>query len=254
MTRGPIPEAELAAIDEALPDVHAVRDAALSFDPTMMSLIFGPKSEIPVAAVCLDDASSVAADAHYALHECIAHGRYYREFADPANEIAATWSERYYADDVAVRLYPAGEHLSSAIVFMLELDDDALDPYRNGTSSLQARIGRYVAEGPAPASIRDAIKVLHESSAWRSAIQYRNSWTHDKPPTVADLGLVYERKKRWTTTDHVHVLGVGGGDTPALTALELRETVEQALRDYLVALGGVVDCYREVVEKRKRSV
>jgi hypothetical protein len=106
---------------------------------------FPSDSQISIAAVCLYDAIHTAEHANYAFHEILADRKWYLEKRDPPLEGTANSFAVFYADDAALRLYSAGERMANAIVFMLELNEKDLEPYRQSNRvSLQVIVGHYL--------------------------------------------------------------------------------------------------------------
>ena len=247
MSHGELPEPILRGIDASLPEVPPQLQALLAVPSDMISMCFCPDDRLPIGIICLQDSAAAAVQARYALHECIAHGRYYREVAEPSDETMAIYFERFYADDVALRLYTAGEHLASGIICMLRLSDDDLKPFRSRVSSLQAQVGRYLKKNEQGTCLRRATERLMNSEDWTRMIQYRGQWTHAQPPLVAGIGVLYERRLRWEAVEGGHQIDVGGGDAPKLTTAKLRKMVAKALGVFLRALSDCYLCYREIL-------
>ncbi len=118
MSRGLLDEVTLTSISHQLPPIEDLEKIVLRLSPDFISIKFKPDSTIPIAAVCLQDTINTLAEAHYALHEVLAHKIWYLEKVEPKNEAAAVFFSRFYTDDIALRLYSAGEHLAEAIVDM----------------------------------------------------------------------------------------------------------------------------------------
>jgi hypothetical protein len=95
MSRGDLPADAWDRIKGLLPDLESKFDRVDSWDPNMIAVAFHHESDIPVAVVCLIDAVRTLFAARYALLECYAHGIYYRDVAQPRDEMIAVWFERY---------------------------------------------------------------------------------------------------------------------------------------------------------------
>lgn len=121
MTRVDLPPAVWDRITALLPDLAPRFDEIYSLSPDCISYPFPPESDIPVASICLLDALKTLDAARYALIEGHAHGIYHREVARPPEETMATWSEQFYVQDAAHRLYGAAEDIAEALVKMLEI-------------------------------------------------------------------------------------------------------------------------------------
>jgi hypothetical protein len=126
MARGDPSPALQARIDALLPDPWTRGDAILSLSPAMISVAFNPDSDIPVASICLLDALRTIGAARYALFESHAHGIYYRENVNPAEEMHAVWFEQFYVQDAAHRLYGAAEDIAEALIMMLEISPPSM--------------------------------------------------------------------------------------------------------------------------------
>jgi len=102
----------------------------LSLNPDFLSLSSPRDTDFPIASVCFHDALHTLQEATYALSEVFAHRIWYLEKKDHPDKMCATFFGRFYADDAALRLYSAGEHLANGIIMMLEITDEDLKPYK----------------------------------------------------------------------------------------------------------------------------
>lgn len=142
MSRGELGKESLAELAEELPDLEGVWQAVLNLVPEFIPIKFPPDSSIHVAAPCLHDALRAVEEASHAFHEILAHRKCYLEKRGEPNPQAAIFFSKFYADDVALRLYSAGEHLANAIIFMLELTKSDLERYKKKNRvSLQIVVG-----------------------------------------------------------------------------------------------------------------
>lgn len=156
---------------------------------------------------------------------------------EPANEMAAVFFGRFYADDTALRLYSAGEHLAEAIIFMLEISDQQLKKYKRPQRSQQSVVGHFLAEEEPHHPIMRAVLKLSQSKEWRDTNKYRNNWVHEQPPTVEGLGIVYKRVKRWQVAEgemgtkkrKISSMVIGGGDEPEYSVADLLRFIQPAL-------------------------
>jgi hypothetical protein len=245
MTRGLLPDDELNRIEAKLPSVESLAVKALQMDPNFMYLAFEPGSDIPLAAVCLQDATDVLRDARITLHECYTHGIYYRKYKDPPKEEAAIMMERFFLDDLALRLYATGEHLASAIIFMLELTDEDLKPYKADRASKQSIVGHYLAEERPNHRITKAVDKLASSKDWQLSMDYRGRWVHDQPPTVQGLGIVYRRCSKWERNAKTLKMSItlGVGDKPEYSIEEVRGFLEKGFVELINATQSCIDYF-----------
>jgi hypothetical protein len=249
MSRGLLGDEGLAEVARELPDLEPLRQAVFSVSPGFTPIKFPTDSFIPVAAVCFQDASHTVHDANYAFHEVLAHRKWYLEKRDPPNEDAATSFSRYYLDDLALRLYSAGEHLANAITFMLEIKKPELDPYRkNKRISKQVVVGKFLLKEKTGHPITEAVRRLVESNEWLRTLQYRNDWVHNQPPPVEGFGIVYERQRRWKVDSAGAMLTFGGGDKPKFSITDLLDFMRPSLFLFVEVLTAVAQYYKEMVE------
>lgn len=249
MSRGQLDEETNNDIARTIPDIRELYNLGLPFNPSPLSAFLGPKSKLPVAAVCLEDVIDTFHAAGYALLEAQAHLMWYREKSTPPSELLATFYGKFYIDDVAIRLYSAAEHLANAIVHMLGIGKRQLKPYRNSQTSMAAAVGKYLTAKKPNDSITKAISKLVESQEWNSLTHYRNKWTHDQPPMVAGLGIVYERKNRWTRVgdSEWYKTGGGGGDKPEHSIDELVSSSQKALRAFHETVKTVTEQFVDLL-------
>lgn len=219
-----------AEISAKLPDASAIQSRLL-LPVDLIVARAGPQSKIDIAIVCLRDASETFWEVGYALGQAYSHLVWHREERpDAPNEQAAVLLGKYYADDVALRLYAAGEDVANFIVAFLNIQEGELKPYKEDIriTSRQAIVGRYMTAEKADHKITAAIQSLLRESNWRKTMKYRNTWVHDQPPPVRGLGIVYVRKGRWLQTEVANSISIGGGDEPPDTVDSLIEIVASA--------------------------
>ncbi len=244
MSRGKLDSETASKVNDELPDVDGVRCSSLQLDPGMISMGFPVGSTNPIAAVCLQDATSVLQEARYALFEGLAHLVWYREKSDPPNDHLALFFGKFYADDVALRLYASAEHLANAIVSILDIESKITDFKKStklGVSSQQAIVGKYLAKNLPKREITKSILTLRDSKDWKKTRDYRDEWVHGKPPIIKGLGIEYERRNRLIVTDNTVGVTFGSGDEPTHSVDELVDFTKTSL--YL--LTGVT---KQIVE------
>lgn len=215
---------KLLKIRANLPNAAEVQGRLL-LPVDFMAQAAGPRSKVGIAAVSLRDASEVACEAVYALEEAYTHVTYYREECpDAPNEATAVFLGKFYADDVALRLYAAGEHVANFIIAFLNIKETDLAPYREKYTSLQATVGNYMFKQNSAHEIASALKGLLAEKRWYKTIQYRNTWVHEQPPIIEGLGIVYKRKDAvWSARRFL-----GGGDPPDYSIDSLLDMVTAA--------------------------
>lgn len=250
MSRGLLGDEGLAEIANELPDLEPLRQVVFSVSPEFIPIKFPTDSLIPVAAVCLQDASHTLHEANYAFHEVLAHRKWYLEKREPPKEDAATFFSRYYLDDLALRLYSAGEHLANAIIFMLEIKKPQLEPFQKSNRiSKQVIVGKFLMKEKAGHPVTEAVRKLVESEKWLKTLQYRNDWVHNQPPTVEGLGIVYERRRRWQVDSDGAMLTFGGGDEPKFSINDILGFMRPSLFLFVEVLSEVASYYNAMLEE-----
>jgi hypothetical protein len=239
----------VAQISRQLPDLAPLgKVVKLALTPDLISVQFDHECTIPVAVVCLQDAFDTLLAARYALSELHAHRIWYGQEREDPDELLAAFFGRFYAEDTALRLYSAGEHLANAIVFMLEISDEELSKHRTQSRvSQQSIVGHYLVADRPRDPVTKAVTTLAQSQAWRDTLAYRNRLVHEQPPTVKGLGIVYNRRKRWkaSRSGKQYKLGIGGGDEPDYSVDDLLSFIQPASFAFTSALTAVVDHYIE---------
>lgn len=253
--KGILTEAELQEVDARLPDVLSFQGRTAVLSPDWMSIYFPPDSDVPVAAACLIDLGGTLWAANYALYQCLAHGIHLRKGESPHAESEAILLEKYYADDMAQRLYSAGEHLANAIVFMLAISDADLEPFRARRTSLQAIVTAFLTSQRQDHPITMAVRELGASADWNAAMNYRGDWVHSQPPLVSGLGLQYRRERRWQTSldGNLRSIALGATDTPHHTINDIKAFFERALRQFLALSVVCLDYYERLLSEAAQA-
>jgi hypothetical protein len=257
MSRGQISTEKLNDIGQKLPSLSEVMRIVRILSPDTISLKCGPKSRVPIAAVCLNDTLSTLGEAKYALREAYAHEVWYQEESQPPNELTSNYFIRFYCDDVTLRLYAAGEHLAHAILAMIPTNRNILKKYRTKRISLAASLGKYLMLHRPKHSITKSVARLAESNDWKRTLEYRGLWVHEQPPLVSGFGIQWRRNVRWeeinvegTVTGH-RLYGGGSGDKPGLSVQELRTFVVGAFSLFVEVFNEVLQFYMKVLSRKR---
>jgi len=120
--------------------------------------------------------------------------------------------------------------------------------YRTRNTSQQVAIGRYLKKEMANHPLSISIQRLADSEDWRATIDYRNRWVHDKPPTIRGLGIIYQRRIRWTREGKQKKLFIGGGDEPEFIIQDVLNFIRTAFSLFYETLSEVADFYFRVLE------
>ncbi len=250
MSRGRLDDSDMERISQELPEIGKLGEVVLGVAPDSLRFRhFPPESDIPVATVCFLDALYTLEEAEYALSEVLAHQLWYLEREKPPNKMSATFFGRFYSDNAALRLYSAGEHLANAIIMMLQICDQQLKPYREKRTSQQSVVGNYLRKEKTNHPITKEVTKLADSNEWQATMRYRNRWVHEQPPTVADMGTVYKRRRRCETLpDGKGRILRGGGDAPEYSVEDLVGFIKPAMFKFTDTLTSVVKFYIEILE------
>lgn len=239
-------------IIKELPDLDSLARSVMKLPPDFISIKYSADSNIPVAAVCLQDTINALLQARLGLNEGLQHIIWYQEKCNPPNEQLAVIYGRFYIDAVISLLYAAGEHLANGIICMLELTEHQLERYRNRRTSQQSILGHYLANELADNPITKAVLALATSREWMKTMSYRSNLVHDQPPTVSGLGPVYKRRRRWTQSDDgkAFQLGIGGGDEAEYSINQILKFVQPAFFHFVELFDRIVGIYLAMIAKR----
>jgi len=253
MSRGKLDKETALKVEESLPLVHDVRIATLNFSPEFISIGFPPESKMPIAAVCLQDATSSLEEVRYALLESFMQIVWYREKCEPPNEKYAIFFGKFYADDTALRMFAVREHLAEAITNILGFSKQDLKDFRkNIQSDKLTNIGKNLRDASPNHPLANSICKLIESDDWIRTMDYRNRWVHNKPPIIKGLGINYERKNRLIVTSNSIGVTGGQGDEAELSIDELLAFVKSALFLLVELTTEVVNYFIEYLNKNQK--
>jgi hypothetical protein len=212
----------------------------LNLPPDLIAAQFGPRSRLPDAVVCLHDAELMLAEAQYALEQAVAHEHF------PAKDDDLLLIN-FYAIDVALRLYAAGEHVADAIVITMDLDEVALRAFareqheQKRVDSRQAVVGLFINAEQKGHPVSKATAALNRNRSWKRAMVYRNLWVHKQGPLLQVMGVVWKRGNRWKEYKKGFCkLNVGSGDRPEINVEELVTVMKGALAAFATATESVV--------------
>lgn len=249
--RGELDSEEYLTIESKLPDVNSLTRRTNKLNVELISMVCGHKSEIPIAAVCLGDCTDTLSYGRIALHEIMAADLYYQKKTTDNQEMTSVWIQKFYADDLAFRLYACGEDLAKAIEYMLEIKKVDLKPFAKKRVSDQSIIGNYLLKHKLDHSVTIALGNLSKSSSWIKSINYRSKWTHEQAPIISGLGIIYKRKNRWDVSKNgkrAHMdLGVRG-DEEDYSIAEVKEFLAESLHLLIDVVDIVVDEYESILE------
>lgn len=252
LTRGDLSQSEYEEIQRELPVFDSTYSTILALSPDVVSMAFPPQSSAAIASVCLRDSIEALTEVKFSLREALAHKIWYEKYDSGENSWMAISFGKYFADNAALRLYSASEHLANGIVNMLEISEADLSGVKKKENriSRQVIVGTYLREKHPGHPITQIAMKLKDAKEWKDALDYRNTWVHDQPPRVKGLGISYARRKRWVITDKYHQLSFGGGDEPKYSIEEILEFIRPAASLFSEALGEVTAYFAKLFEGR----
>lgn len=259
MSRAQLDKETSARVEKELPNVLDVRTASLTLQPDFISMGFPPQSTVPIAAICLQDATAALEEARYALFEALAHVVWHRDKCEPPNETLAVFFGKFYADDAALRIYAAGEHLANAIENMLEVQTDVSDFKESSLAksknvvSKQAIVGIYLSANHPNHGITESVRRLKDSVEWKKTREYRDKWVHGKPPIINGMGIGYERRNRLIVSADSIGVSLGGGDEPHYSVEDLVGFMKPALFLLTETVTEIVDYYVDFLNKNQKT-
>lgn len=254
MSRGEISKKELNDIINSLPNLTTLKSKILGLHPDLISTSYNANSTIPIAIVCLKDALQTLFEANYALRESYAHKIWYKEKSQ--NNLSSFFFEKFYMDDVALRLYSAAEHLAYAIKYMLRISDKSLKKVNKSSISLANKIGKYLLKHRPDHNLSNAVNALVRNASWLKAINYRNDWVHNKPPIIFSQSIQWKRERRWIEIIKNNKIigyqlqGCGRGDAATFTIDEIHCIMKEALFALVKFAEAVSQHYLDIIGKK----
>lgn len=209
--RGRLSEASSEAINDMLPDLpDDWQDVTFLESSPFLFSDLDSEETTHISLVCLADAFERSRSALFCLFESHACVKWYRDekddIAEPSREVLAVHFGKFFAEYNFLFLYAIGEDIAEFILNYLtktsEFEAWKKNPANKtihrskGVSSSAANVGVFMASKFPNHEITEIILKLRDNTAWQSAMKYRNTWVHDKPPMVDGLGIQYNRKSR----------------------------------------------------------
>jgi hypothetical protein len=247
----------LDKIQHELVDLEFTLNYRVILNPAVIttSLRFPRASDFPISPVCLTDAIITMKEANYAYREALANKLWFAEKAPKQDMKKALAMQRYYLIDVSIRLYSAAEHLANSLIFMLEIEDKDLEPYKNKYTSQQRILGKFLKKERNDFIGTKEILKLACNRDWFKTIKLRNEYTHAQPPTIEGLGTIYKRRNRWVQSKDnegniTYTTGMGSGDQPDYKIDEIDRFVKGALFLFADVLAAILKIYAQILEER----
>ena len=204
-------EASSEAINNMLPDLpDDWQDVTfLELSPFLFSDLDSEETS-HISLVCLADAFGRSRSALFCVFESYASVKWYRDekedIEQASREVFAVHFGKFFAEYNFLFLYAIGEDIAEFILKFLtktaEFETWKKNPANKmilnskRVSSNAANVGIFMGSKFPRHEITEIILKLRDNDAWKTAMKYRNTWVHDKPPIVDGLGIQYNRKSR----------------------------------------------------------
>lgn len=240
--RGEIPEQTWSEIDKRL--ARLPNDwLEVTFPEQQLFLMHDLKSNgaTHISLVCLYDACRRFESARECVFEASACTEWYRRVAtdidDSSRERSAVLRGRFYSEYCYLFLYAIGEDIAEFVLTFANLSSNFRDwrdkiseegSTRKIGSSRQKQVRKYMCERHPTHGLTQILLSMRSSKAWKTAIHYRNTWVHDKPPIVAGFGIEYDRRRRIFEDGGKRGFGLGTWSKPAYTVDEIVDTAREA--------------------------
>ncbi|MDD5368548.1 MAG: hypothetical protein PHQ40_05650 [Anaerolineaceae bacterium] len=200
----------------------------------------------------LRDAANRLTQIQFCLFEARACLLWHREFSPKPSEENANLRSLFYLDYGTLLLYAAGEDLAFFILKFLNLNSEyeAFISSERGTkiskekniSSNAANAGMFMFQCKKDHEITKMILQLNGDKNWRSANIYRNTWVHEKPPTITGLDIGFSRKNPIEDLENGQKrMTVLAGTEPRYSIDQLHEIVLGAAK----SLANTMNCITE---------
>jgi hypothetical protein len=221
----------------------------------MISSHFSSESKIPIAGVNFFETVHLLTLSRFAMYEALAHKEWYSiNHKEDQNE-GKTYT-RFYVDDVALRLYAAGEQLANGIINMLNVSDATFGKYKakirkkSGITSQASVVGHFVKEHYPTHPATKSLSKLIANKHWKETMDYRNYWVHEQPPLIKGIGSSFQARSSWKKFGEWKMMGVGGADSPQYKSIDnVINFVKPALSDFVGATAANIDFYVELLKK-----
>ena len=244
-----LPSKKIEEIDSKIPKINSwIKYNVLS--TSVNDLLNGTNTS--AALVCLDDARNRFSFIQTALFEAQAKIAWYLEISPNApDEFQATASGKFFLDYVTLLLYAIGEDISFFIThyFNVNITEYVKRPEIHSTlekkkvSSNAGKVALYLSKELKDARITNIVSNLHKNPDWKKALDYRNTWVHDKPPIISGLGNEFPRTIHRISTDEttgIKNLEILGG-VSQYSINQLLQVVSNAAEALSIALLEIVE-------------
>jgi len=212
------------------------------------------------AMECLDDARKRYSQIQYSLYEAHTCVIWNREFTSQPCEENAILTGEYYLSYATLLMYAVAEDLSFFITYFLNIEKDIKVFYdseegkrkleKANITSNAAKVGIFLSKKFKEHPLTNAIVKLHNNPDWIKALEYRNTWVHDKPPSIKGGGVEFTRDKKFT-------VDANGNEVTFLTAPQQKYSIDDLLDIGLKAseaLAGTLAELAEIVINEKEAL
>ena len=200
------------------------------------------KTHLHISLVCLYDAFRRLEMTRTALYRSYEGFVWYKEESKQSAASKEFWAVRegkFYADYVVLLLYATAEDFAAFILHFLEIENEFKNWLEENStqkilekkkriSSMQAQVGVFMKKNYETHKITQSILSLRDNEFWKKAMNYRNTWVHEKPPIIEGLGYEYNRKTRLASGEGYRGFSFGSGSSANFNVEELMEFANKA--------------------------
>lgn len=218
------------------------------------------KTNLHISLVCLYDAFRRLEMTVTALYRSYEGYVWHKEESKQSVDLKEFWAVRegkFYADYIVLLLYATAEDFAAFILHFLEIEDEFNNWLKEdstkkklekkGISSLQAQVGVFMAENYKAHKITQSILSLRDDEFWNKAMNYRNTWVHEKPPIIEGLGYEYNRGTRLKIDEGYRSFPIGLGSP---TDFKVEELIEVANKATEICAKAASELLEVLIEKR----
>ncbi|MCJ7530802.1 MAG: hypothetical protein MUO64_07190 [Anaerolineales bacterium] len=157
------------------------------------------------AIECLDDARKRYSQIQYSLYEALTCVIWNQEFAIQPCEENSIFTGEYYLSYATLLMYAAAEDIASFIVHFMNISAEIKTYFdsEKGKRKLKriifpsdhVKVGVFLRENYEGYSITNICLKLKDNNDWNKALERRNAWVHEKPPSIKGSSVEFTREK-----------------------------------------------------------
>lgn len=203
---GNLPQEITEQIKSRIPNVNDGRfNLAIDYNISLSITDHLNNTNLVGAIECLMDARKRFSQIQYSLYQALTCVTWNREFTSTSSEENAIFAGQYYLSYVSLLLYAAAEDIASFIIRFMNIKADISVYFKTdkGKRKLKGmkfpsdhvKVGIFLRENYKGHPLTNICSNLKADQDWQKALDYRNTWVHDKPPSIKGSGVEFTREK-----------------------------------------------------------